>query len=390
MNHACRTDSWGAESPDLAQPLHAGAAKAMPEDARRHNRSLVLQSLFRDGPLSRADLARATHLTPTSASDLVAGLLDEGLVEEVGRRAGQGVGKPATLVGIIPDARHVVTLDLSADEDAHGAVVDLTGKVLHRRTVPRRDRVGQAAVDLAVQLARELVATTDRPILGIGVGSPGVVDTRGVVTEAANLGWHDVALARHSRGRPGPARACGQRRQHGHPGRVRLRRPAGENLLLVKIGEGVGAGLLIDGALFTGDRFAAGEIGHVTVDDRGELCACGRRGCLETAVAVPLLRRRMADAPDDRARASGARGCRTAPGPGAGHRRERAQPRRRRALGPGRRARRALPEAALATIRRRTIPSVGEHVSLRYDSLGDDDVLLGAAVLVLNHELGVA
>src|SRR4030095_12705688 len=86
--------------------------KAVPEDARRNNRRLGLQSLFDDGPLSRADLARATHLTPTTTSDLIAGLLDEGLVEDVGRREVRGVGKPATLVGIVPDARHILTLDV--------------------------------------------------------------------------------------------------------------------------------------------------------------------------------------------------------------------------------------------------------------------------------------
>ena len=136
-------------------------AKAVPEDARRHNRSLVLQSLMGDGPLSRADLARVTHLTPTSTSDLVAGLLDEGLVEDLGRREARGVGKPATLVGIVPDARHIVTLDLSADEDVHGAVVNLIGKVLHRRTVPREDRTGQDPGATAVRLARS-AATAGR------------------------------------------------------------------------------------------------------------------------------------------------------------------------------------------------------------------------------------
>ena len=85
-----------------------------------------------------------------------------------------------------------------------------------------------------------------------------------------------------------------------------------DNLLLVKIGKGVGAGLLIDGQLFTGDRFAAGEIGHVTVDERGELCACGRRGCLETAIAVPLLRAPPGGGAG-RAGPAGARGRRPAP-----------------------------------------------------------------------------
>jgi predicted NBD/HSP70 family sugar kinase len=61
--------------------------------------------------------------------------------------------------------------------------------------------------------------------------------------------------------------------------------------------------VLIDGRLYVGDRFAAGEIGHVIVDERGEPCACGRRGCLETAIAAPYLRRRAAAiAPTQRTR----------------------------------------------------------------------------------------
>ena len=63
--------------------------RAVPGDARRHNRALVLRTLFRDGPVSRADLARATHVTRVTASDLVSELLDEGLVEELGTRPEQ-------------------------------------------------------------------------------------------------------------------------------------------------------------------------------------------------------------------------------------------------------------------------------------------------------------
>ena len=157
-------------------------AKAVPEDARRHNRSLMLQSLFSDGPLSRADLARSTHLTPTTTSDLVAGLLEEGLVEELGRREVRGVGKPATLVGIVPDARHIVTLDLSADEDIHGAVVNLIGKVLYRRTVAREQRTGQDAVALAVRLARELMAPPTGPSSASASAAPASSIRHGVVS----------------------------------------------------------------------------------------------------------------------------------------------------------------------------------------------------------------
>jgi len=379
----------GERPPAFTRSLRA-TAKAVPEDARRHNRSLMLQSLISDGPLSRADLARATHLTPTSTSDLVAGLLEEGLVEDLGRRAARGVGKPATLVGIVPDARHIVTLDLSADEDVHGAVVDLIGKVLYRRTVAREERTGQDAVALAVRLARELTAATDQPILGVGVGSPGVVDPDGVVLEAANLGWHDLPLAHHLGSVLDLPVHVANDANVAVLADYALGDESSDNLLLVKVGKGVGAGLLIAGQLFTGDRSAAGEIGHVTVDERGELCACGRRGCLETAIAVPRLRARLAVARDERAKVKVLEA--------AGRRLGLALATVVSALnlddvvlsGPPDVVTEAFRAAALATIRRRTIPSVGEHVSLRFDSLGDDDVLLGAAVLVRSAELGVA
>jgi predicted NBD/HSP70 family sugar kinase len=360
----------------------------VPEDARRHNRALVLQSLFREGPMSRADLARATSLTPPSTSDLVADLLAEGLVEEVGRRAGQGVGKPATLIGIVPDSRHVISLDLSDDTAFHGALINLAGKVLERRTIPHTGRYGDEAVDLAVTLARELADEAQQPLLGVGVGSPGLVHPDGVILEAANLRWHDVALADRLASELSLPIAVANDANAATLAE-RTFGSSGPNLLLVKIGEGVGAGLLIDGHVHVGDRFAAGEIGHVVVDQRGELCACGRRGCLETAIAAPYLRRRLAEA--------GA----------SGHTRVLTKAGRRLGValatvvsalnldevvlsGPPDLVGEPFRRAALAALQRRTMPALGAHVSLRTSSLGDDDVLLGAATLVLGQELGVA
>jgi len=360
--------------------------RAVPGDARRHNRALVLRTLFRDGPVSRADLARATHVTRVTASDLVSELLDEGLVEELGTRPEQGVGKPATLVGIVADARLILSLDLSDDEQFRAALVDLSGKVVERVAAPREQRTGDAALGLVTVLAGDLLERADRPLLGIGVGSPGVVDPAGVVLEAPNLGWHDVDMARHL-GLTLPA--TGDAVTHvandanaAALGELSLGGPGGRSLLLVKIGHGVGAGVVIDGHLVVGDRFAAGEIGHVVVDPRGEPCACGRRGCLETAIAAPVLRR------------SGARGARSAAGRKLGV-----------ALAPVVSALNlrevvlsgpldvldeAFRRAAVRAVQSRTMPAVGDNVDIRLSSLGEDDVLLGAAMLVLDRELGVA
>ena len=93
------------------------AAKAMPTDARPRNRALLLQALHTDGPQSRADLARLSGLTPTTVSAVTGELLADGLVGEVGRKASTGAGKPATLLAVEPDGRHIVALDLSDDDE---------------------------------------------------------------------------------------------------------------------------------------------------------------------------------------------------------------------------------------------------------------------------------
>jgi predicted NBD/HSP70 family sugar kinase len=395
-----RGDERGAEARGRGRGRHEpfrsrgrSARRAVPGDARRHNRALVLRTLFRDGPLSRADLARAIHVTRVTASDLVAELLGEGLVEELGTRSTQGVGKPATLVGIVADARLVVALDLSDDEQFRGALVDLSGKVVQRAAAARSHRTGRAALDLAARLARDLAAKAERPLLGIGIGTPGVVDTDGVVLEAPNLGWQGADLAGHvSRSlADGPLTHVTNDANAAVLGELGLGGPAGRSLLLVKIGHGVGAGLVIDGHLVVGDRFAAGEIGHVVVDPKGEACACGRRGCLETSVAAPPLRRRLAAHPDGstaatRVRRSAGRrlGEALAPVVSALNLREVVL------SGPPDVVDEALRRAALEAIRRRTMPAVGENVDIRLSPLEEDDVLLGAAMLVLDRELGVA
>ncbi len=372
----------------LGHTLRA-TGKVVPEDARRHNRALVLQSLFTEGQASRADLARATGLTRVTISDLVAELLDEGWVEELGTRAGQRVGKPATLVGVVPDAAHIVTIDLSDDERVHGAVVDLGGKILSRRSLPRRGRVGDAAQTLVLKLAGELIAATDRPILGVGVGSPGVVSPAGVVIEAPNLGWTQRPLAADLTAALQVPVHVANDANAAALGEHSYGTDEGPGLLVITIGQGVGAGVVLDGALVLGDRYAAGELGHVVVDERGAPCACGRVGCLETVLSAHVLRDRTAGV-DGPARTkiltSAGRKLGLALAPVVSTLNVRAVV----LCGPAELVDGPLRAAALDTIQRRTMPVVGDEVDVRLSELGEDAALLGGAVLVLSRELGVS
>src|SRR3954468_2625566 len=90
--------------------------KAMPADARPRNRTMLLQALLDDGPQSRADLARVSGLTPTTVSAVTAELIGDELIAEVGRKPVSTAGKPATLLAVEPDGRHVIALDPSDDD----------------------------------------------------------------------------------------------------------------------------------------------------------------------------------------------------------------------------------------------------------------------------------
>jgi predicted NBD/HSP70 family sugar kinase len=371
--------------------------KVLPEHARAHNRSLVLQHLFHQGPSSRADLARSTGLTRVTVSDLVSVLISEGLVAELGVRPEGKVGKPATLVGMRTEEFQVVAVDLADDASLRGAVMTLTGAVVARRTVSLDGRTGDAAVAVLEDLCRELLAAADRPVVGVGIGSPGVIDAAGVVVQAPNRGWYDLPLAALLAERLGvPVQVANDANTHAL-GEYTYGGATGAGLMVVTVGQGLGAGIVLDGALVRGRAHAAGEIGHVTVVDDRDVragdpeprpCACGRAGCLETLLSLPALRRATAGrSPEesDAVLASVGRklGVALAPVVSALNLAEVLL------SGPPELLDGALRVEALATLRARTLPLLGQDLVLRMGSLDEDGALSGAAALVLSGQLGV-
>jgi predicted NBD/HSP70 family sugar kinase len=373
---------------DQLSSRSATSSKAAPADARPRNRTLLLQALHTNGAQSRADLARHSGLTPTTVSAVTAELIADGLIAEVGRKASTSAGKPATLLSVEPDGRHVVALDLSDDDVIEAAVVNLSGKIVARHSQTRNGETGKKAASVIVRFARDIARTLDRPLLGVGCATPGIVDDHGVVLTAAHVKWTDEPLAAKLTAAVNvPCYVANDANAAVLAEYGALETPT-ENLLLVRVGGGVGAGVVIGGELFVGDRFAAGEIGHVVVDDEGAVCKCGRRGCLEAVVSAPLLAQRLNGVSDgDRALhlEFGGRhlGIVLAALVGALNLSQIVL------SGPMDLLDDRFRIAAIETIRNRTFPTVGQHVTVRFSSLGDDGVLLGAAALVLRNELGI-
>lgn len=373
----------------LASKVRPGA-RVRPEHARRHNRVLVLQALYRAEGLSRADLAREVGLTRVTISDLVADLIADDLVVELGVRADSRPGKPATLLDINRAGFAILALDLSKDAMFRGVVTDLDGIVLHREELDVTGLTGDDAIEAAGVVLDRLQQAAQAPVLGVGVGSPGIVAADGTVLNAPNLDWYDVPLQSVLAQRSGlPVQVANDANSAALA--ERTFGGADENLMLVRVGRGVGAGLVIGGSLVWGASSAAGEIGHVVVGtDGGETCACGKVGCLETWLAMPHLRERLDAAPDAEARtavlvAAGERlGIALAPVVGALDLGEVV------ISGPLDVLDGPLLASAADTLRARTMASVHGHQAVRMTELGRDIVVLGAAVMVLTGQLGVS
>lgn len=265
--------------------------KATRQHTKEHNRNLVLKTIFERESISRAEIARITSLTRTTVSDIVADLLEENLVSEIGVGSSIG-GKSPILLSLVDDSRYLIGLDL-AHNQFRGAVVNLRGKIRELITLPVHSNNGEEALALVYDILDQLMEVSGLPLVGIGIGTPGLVNiTEGLVINAVNLDWKDLPLARLVEERyhlpvsilnDSQAAAMAEFTYgQGHS--------SDSNLIVINARHGIGAGIVIHGQLFQGDGGGAGEIGHVVVVPEGGLqCRCGNRGCLETVASAQAL-----------------------------------------------------------------------------------------------------
>lgn len=271
--------------------MAASIRKATREQTKTHNQRLILRTVYEQGPISRADIARVTRLARATVSNAVAELMEEGLVQEVGQEPSTG-GKPAILLNVVDDSRHLIGVDL-AENEFRGAVVNLRGVIRRRCSLPVDTRNGKAALAATYTLIDELLASASAPLLGIGIGTPGLMDAKaGVVRQAVNLDWQGLPLAALLRERYDLPVYIANDSQVAALGEYTFGNGQGAtSLIVVKVGRGVGAGIVINGRLYFGDGCGAGEIGHVVVVDNGDVCRCGHRGCLETVTSARAILR---------------------------------------------------------------------------------------------------
>ncbi|MEV6876038.1 ROK family transcriptional regulator [Amycolatopsis sp. NPDC051128] len=259
------------------------------EEMRARNLEVVLGAVSRGGPLTRAALAEVTGLTKSTVSKLVGDLVDAGLLAETGpARAGER-GRPG--VEVVLSGARMASLGLEINVDYLAVcVLDLTGEVRFAARRERDNRGSRPKKVLGELQALALDALTETHRLGLEVAGAVLAVSGpvgdGVLFSAPNLGWQDVRPADLLR----------------LPIPVELDNEAnlaalgefwygdGERDFLYVSGEvGIGAGLVVNGRLYSGATGLAGELGHVVVAPDGPACRCGGSGCLETYAGQEAL-----------------------------------------------------------------------------------------------------
>lgn len=261
-------------------------------------RAAVLALLGRHGPASRAEVAARLSVSPATVTQVTRRLLTEGLIAELGQRPSQG-GRPATMIGVIPTAAHALGVQV-ASEHVSGVLIQADGQIVDRFHHPFAPGVPDAVghlieiIDRRVRRAR----ARDQPLVGVGVAVPGIVDpVTGTLRMSVRLGWDGTPLAARLRAALGlPVLVDNDISALTATERWYGRGTEWSDFLVVAIGQGIGLGMVLDGAPYRGAFGAAGEFGHLPVVPDGLPCSCGNAGCLETVVSLSALVRQAVEA----------------------------------------------------------------------------------------------
>ena len=278
--------------------------KRTSRDIRVANRFEVLRHIIAAGTVARQEIAVETGLSLATVSNLVAELIQVGLLEEVGFQDSGG-GRPRGLVSVPRGGGVLAGVDV-AETYVHVELFDTGLNVLasveeplHPQERKPEQVVGHVVSSLRTA-GRQAGVDLDRA-LGVGVSVPGQVDPDGGVSVfAPNWDWHDVPLRDQLAAElhlplylDNPLRAGVVAELWFGAGRGR------DDVAVLTLGTGVGAGLAFHGMLYRGATNSAGEWGHTTLVMDGRLCRCGSRGCVEAYVGAPGIMAQLQElAPD--------------------------------------------------------------------------------------------
>lgn len=250
------------------------------------NTSLVLNLIWQQGSISRADIARETELSRPTVSSIVADLLEGGWVRESGPGESSG-GRRPILLEFNYEARRIVGVVVSTDSLAvtiHNLRTEVVAGSEYALSIRTRPKMLAERVTEKVQHVAHQAGIDWDQVIGIGVALPSPYDyVSGEVTSVEMMpGWRGVSFKGMLEER---LRKPVEIDNNANLGAIAEKwwgaGQAADNLVYVMFGVGIGSGLIIGGDIYRGRAGSAGEIGHLTIDMNGPRCRCGKKGCLE-------------------------------------------------------------------------------------------------------------
>lgn len=263
-------------------------------DARQQNASGLLRDLWRHAPLSKAMLAQRNGLTKATVSAICSDLASMNLIQEVGQDR-TGLGRPGNLLELRAASRCAIGVEISTNYTA-AMLTDLCGQPLWQDSILIAIGSSQEAIlsqsEALIAEAIGQAAQRDTPVLGIGVGAPGIVDPgRENRISTPALGWKEAPLKQtwETRFRL-PVIVDNKARTAAMAEALNGSAQNASSFIYISVGtnvqSSVEAAVVNDGFPYRGSRGLAVDAGHMVLDPQGPLCSCGQRGCWQVMVDV--------------------------------------------------------------------------------------------------------
>lgn len=256
---------------------------------KKQNKNLVLEIIKQQSPISRMEIAKVTGMSPTTITRIVNELYMQGFVRET-ELVTSGVGRRATLLDVCPDVLYTIGVELDKSIIKIG-IVNYIGEIVAWQNVSREpSEKYEETLEKVTLHTKELISLYHIPtekIIGVAVGLPGLIDYQnGIVNVSDQLKWKNVSLAADLR------KLIGFEVMIDNELKMKIvaenftgRAKDSQNAVLVGIGSGIGSAIILNGQIYRGESNNAGEIGHTVLDPTGNVCSCGKIGCLATYIS---------------------------------------------------------------------------------------------------------
>lgn len=264
---------------------------------KQTNLALVFDLIYNSEPISRAELAHRTRLSPTTISSLADELLQNGIIIETGAGITTSSGRKPIMLEVNPNGGHVVSVEM-VKSGLVCSLYDLKCNLVGELSV-NVDDYGLIGEEI-VKAINEIMLKNSIPrnkLLGVCVGVPGLIDNENkrvvlstVITIDENNDFYSKIKAEFADIPVLVENVCClyayAEKAFGTIGDIK-------NLVSININVGIGAGIILEGNVYTGSFGLAGEIGHMSIDINGPRCKCGNKGCLEAMASIPSMTQRI-------------------------------------------------------------------------------------------------